>query len=68
MHFVKIGTRSVNLDNVAHVEEQSWHDCSTVKVHFVGQGNAAPLLLTEEEAKQLAAYLEYVAEQPLIAR
>jgi hypothetical protein len=67
MHFVKIGTRSVNLDNVAHVEEQNWHDCSTVKVHFVGQGATAPLLLTEEEAKQLASYMNYVAEQPVVA-
>lgn len=65
MHFVKIGNRSINLDNVAHVEQQSWHDCSTVKLHFVGQGNAAPLLLTEAEAKHLEAYLEYVAERPL---
>ena len=37
MHFVKIAGRAINLDNVTHVEEQRWHDCLTVKLHFVGQ-------------------------------
>lgn len=68
MHFVKIGTRSINLHNVTHVEEQHWHDSSTAKVHFAGQGSTPPLLLTEEEAKQLAGYLDYIAEQPLAVR
>ncbi len=64
MHSVKIGTRSTN--NVTHVEEQNWHDSSTVKVHFVAQGNAYALLLTEAEARQLTGYPNYVAEQLLM--
>ena len=39
MHFVKIAGRAINLDNVTHVEEQRWHDCLTVKLHFVRQSN-----------------------------
>ena len=65
MHFVKIGNRAINMDNVAQIEHQSWQDCTTAKVHFVGQGNNNPLVLSEEEAKELYEYVEYVAERPI---
>ena len=64
MHFVKIAGCAINLDNVTHVEEQRWHDCLTVKLHFVGQSNN-PLVLTEDDAEGVAQYIEYVAEQPV---
>jgi hypothetical protein len=65
MHFITIGDRAINLDNVAHIEHKNWHDCTTAKVHFVGQGNNTPLMLSEAEAKELSQYVEYVAERPI---
>lgn len=65
MHFVKIGDRAINLDNVAHIEHQSWHDCTTAKVYFVGRGNNSPLVFSEEEAKELYNYVMYVAERSI---
>ena len=65
MHFVKIGDRAINLDNVAHIEHQSWHDSTTAKVHFVGQGNNSPLVFSEEEAKELYNYVQYLAERSI---
>ena len=67
MHFVTIGDRAINLDNVAYIEHRSWHDCTTAKVHFVGQGHISPLVLSEEEAKELYHYVEHVAERPISA-
>lgn len=64
MHFVKIGQRAINFDNVSYIEHQQWHDCLTIKIHFVGQGNT-PLVLSEQDAKGVAEYVEYVAEQPI---
>jgi hypothetical protein len=67
MHFVRIGGRAINMDNVLHAEEQRWHDTVTVKLYFVGQPGT-PMVLSDQEAKDLAAYLDYVAEAPAIAR
>jgi len=67
MHFIKVGGRAINMDNVLHAEQQRWHDTVTVKLYFVGQtGN--PMVLSDEEAKELAAYLDYVAEAPMVGR
>lgn len=64
MHLLKIAGRAINLDNITQIEEQRWHDCLTVKIHFVGQSNN-PLVLTDEDAKGVAQYVEYAAEQPV---
>jgi hypothetical protein len=64
MHFVKVAGRAIDLDNVTHIEEQRWHDCLTVKLHFVGQTNNS-LVLTEDDAEGVAQYVEYVAEPPV---
>jgi hypothetical protein len=64
VHFVKVGNRALNLDSVTHCECQVWHDSTTVKVYFSGAANNTPIVLSEEEAKLLWKYIEYVAEKP----
>jgi hypothetical protein len=63
MHFVKIGERAINLDNVAQIELRS----SIAKVYFVGQGQNSPFVLSEEEATELTQYVDYIAERPISA-
>ena len=53
MHFVRIGDRAINLDNVAQIELRSYNDGRIAKVYFVGQGHNRPCVLREEEAKEL---------------
>lgn len=65
MHFVKIGNRVLNLDSVTHCECQCWHDSTSLKVYFSGVANNIPIVLTEDEAKLMWKYLEYVAEKPV---
>ncbi len=65
MHFIKIGTRAINLDNVTYCEVQEWHDTTNVKVHFAGAANNTPVVLTEEEAKEFWKYIDYIAEKPV---
>ncbi len=65
MHFVRIGDRAINLDNVAQIELRSYNDGTIAKVYFVGQGSNSPLVLSEEEAKELNNYVDYVAERPI---
>jgi hypothetical protein len=65
MHFVRIGDRAINLDNVAQIELRSYNDCTVVKVYFVGQGYNSPFVLSEAEAKELSNYVDYVAERPI---
>jgi hypothetical protein len=65
MHFVRIGKKALNIDSVSYCEAQIWQDEMSLKVHFVGSANNTPLVLAEEDAKQLWKYLEYVAEKPV---
>ena len=65
MHFVRIGKKALNLDNVSYCEAQIWQDEMSLKVHLVGSANNTPLVLTEDDAKGLWQYLEYVAEKPV---
>jgi hypothetical protein len=65
VHFVKIGNRALNLDAVIHCERQVWHDSTSVKVYFSGAANNTPVVLSEDEAKQLWKYMEYIAEKPV---
>ncbi|MFO0731695.1 MAG: hypothetical protein U0361_12030 [Nitrospiraceae bacterium] len=55
----------MNLDAVTHCECQVWGDSTTVKVYFSGAANNTPVVLSEEEAKQLWKYMEYIAEKPV---
>ncbi len=64
MHFLKIGKRAINFDNIAHCEAQVWQDATSVKVYFVGTAHNTPLVLSEDEAKEFWKYMEYVAEKP----
>ena len=68
MHFVKIGDRAINLDNVTQIELRNWADGAIAKVHFVGQGTNNPFVFSEEDAKELCNYVEYVAERPIGTR
>lgn len=65
MHFVRIGNRAFNLDLISHCEVQIWHDTVSVKVYMTGAANNTPVVLNEEDAKQLWKYIEYVAEKPV---
>ena len=65
VHFVKVGNRALNLGSVIHCECQVWHDSTTVKVYFSGAANNTPIVLSEEEAKLLWKYIEYVAVKPV---
>ena len=65
MHFVRIGKKTVNLDNVSYCEAQIWQDEMSLKVYFAGSANNTPLVLAEEDAKELWKYLEYAAEKPV---
>lgn len=65
VHFVRVGNRAINLDNVIHCEVQVWHDAITVKLYMVGVANNTPLVLNEEEAQHFWKYVEYVAEKPV---
>ena len=65
MHFVRIGDRAINLDNVAQIELRSYNDGTIAKVYFVGQGHNSPFMLSEEESKELNNYVDYIAERPI---
>ena len=65
MHFVRIGNRALNLDRVTHCELQVWQDAMSVKIYMSGMANNTPVVLNEEEAKELWKYIEYVAERPV---
>ena len=65
MHYVRIGKKALNLDNVSYLEAQVWQDEMSVKVYFAGAANNSPLVFGEEEAKTLWKYLDYVAEKPV---
>ena len=65
MHFVRIVDRAINLDNVAQIELRSYNHGTVAKVYFVGQGYNSPCVLSEEEAKELSNYVDYVAERPI---
>ena len=65
MHFVRIGKKTLNLDSVNYCEAQIWQDEMSLKVYFVGAANNTPLVFSEEDAKELWKYLEYVAEKPV---
>jgi hypothetical protein len=65
MNYVHIGKRTLNLDSVSYAEVQVWQDEMTVKVYFGGLANNTPLVFTENDAKELWKYLEYVAEKPV---
>jgi hypothetical protein len=65
MHFVRIGKKTLNLDCVNYCEAQIWQDEMSLKVYFVGAANNTPLVFSEEDAKELWKYLEYVAEKPV---
>ena len=41
MHFVRIGDRAINLDNVAQIELRSYNDGTIAKVYFVGKATTA---------------------------
>lgn len=65
MHFLKIGNRAINFDNVTHCECQVWGDSTSVKLYFIGVANNTPVVLSEEEAKQLWTYIESIAKKPV---
>ena len=65
MHFVRIGKKALNLDSVSYCEAQFWQDEMSLKVFFAGSANNSPLVFTEEDAKELWKYLDYVAEKPV---
>jgi hypothetical protein len=65
VHFVRIGNRALNLDRVIHCELQVWQDAMSVKIYMSGMANNTPVVLNEEEAKELWKYIEYVAEKPV---
>jgi hypothetical protein len=65
MQFVRIGKKVVNLDSVSYCEAQIWQDAMSVKLYFAGSANNTPLVFSEDEAKELWKYLEYVAEKPV---
>jgi len=65
MHFVRIGKKALNLDIVSYFEAQIWQDAMSLKVYFSGSANNAPLVFSEEDAKELWKYLEYVSEKPV---
>ena len=65
MHFVRIGDRAINLDNVIQIELRKYNDGMVAKVYFVGQGSNNPLVLSEEEGMELNHYVDYIAERPI---
>jgi hypothetical protein len=65
MHFVRIGKKALTLDSVCYCEAQIWQDAMSLKVYFSGSANNAPLVFSEEDAKELWKYLEYVSEKPV---
>ena len=65
MHFVRIGNRAINLDQVTHCEIQVWHDTVSAKIFLTGTANNTPVVLNEEEAQHFWKYIEYVAEKPV---
>jgi hypothetical protein len=64
MHFVRIGKKTLNLDSVSYCEAQIWQDAMSLKIYFAGSANNTPLVLSEEDGKELWKYLEYVSEKP----
>ena len=65
MHFVRIGKKALNLYSVCYCEAQIWQDAMSLKVYFSGSANNTPLVFSEEDAKELWKYLDYVAEKPV---
>ena len=65
MHYVRVGKKVVNLDSVSYCEAQVWQDAMSVKIYMMGIANNTPLVLNEEEAKELWKYMEYIAEKPV---
>jgi len=65
VHFVRIGKKTVNLDNVSYCEAQIWQDEMSLKIYFAGSANNIPLVFAGDEAKELWKYMEYVAEKPV---
>ena len=65
MNYVRIGKKTLNLDNVSYAEAQVWQEEMTVKVYLTGLANNTPIVFTENDAKELWKYLEYVAEKPI---
>ena len=65
MHFVRIGKKALNLDSVSYFEAQIWQDEMSLKIYFAGSANNTPLVFSEEDAKELWKYLEYVSEKPV---
>lgn len=65
MHFVRIGKKALNLDSVSYCEAQIWQDAMSLKVYFSGSANNAPLVFSEDEAKELWKYLDDVAKKPV---
>jgi hypothetical protein len=65
VHFVRIGKKTVNLDNVSYCEAQIWQDEMSLKIYFAGSANNTPLVFAGDEAKELWKYMEYVAEKPV---
>jgi hypothetical protein len=65
MHFVRIGKKTLNLDSISYCEAQIWQDEMSLKIYFAGSANNTPLVFTEDDAKELWKYLEYVAEKPV---
>jgi len=65
MHFVRIGKKAVNLDSVSYCEAQIWQDEMSLKVYFAGSANNTPLVLTEEDAKELWKRLDEIVTKPV---
>jgi hypothetical protein len=65
MHFVRIGKKALNLDSVNYCEAQIWQDEMSLKIYFAGAANNTPLVIAEDEAKELWKYLGQVAEKPV---
>jgi len=64
MHFVRIGKKALNLESVNYCEALIWQDAMSLKIYFAGSANNTPLVFSEEDAKELWKYLEFVSEKP----
>lgn len=65
MHFVRIGKRAFNLDNITHCEVQVWQDSTSVKIFLTGAANNTPVVLAEGDASEFWKYIESIAEKPV---
>ncbi|MFO0773591.1 MAG: hypothetical protein U0172_02865 [Nitrospiraceae bacterium] len=63
MHLIHVGTRSINLDQILYCERQVYKEDWTVKVYFSGHATNTPLVLCQDDAKVLWAYLEAHGKQ-----